>query len=107
MRAIRYVARRVLAPALAATLVVFPAYADGRAAAGRGDVTLESLAIVVPPGEDRAVSFTNGRSAFYYTQARRNDHPEHAAYAGFNLEGRHVVGEHRLVVDGVELDPAT
>ena len=46
-------------------------------------VSLDSLAIPVSAKENRAVSFTNKRSAFYYTQTHRNDHPEHT----FNAAG--------------------
>ena len=68
-------------------------------------VPLESLAMAVDAAENRAVSFTNKRSAFYYTQTHRNDHPEHAYFRGFNIAGRRVFSDYRLKVDGAYLDP--
>ena len=56
---------------------------------------------------NRAVSFTNHRSAFYYTQTHVNDHPEHAWFRGFNIAGRRVFSDYGLTVDGVALDPAS
>ena len=68
-------------------------------------VKLDSLAIPVSADENRAVSFTNKRSAFYYTQTHRNDHPEHAYFRGFNIAGRRIFSDYRLVVAGTALDP--
>jgi uncharacterized protein YfaS (alpha-2-macroglobulin family) len=65
-----------------------------------GVVTLDSLAIPVSAVENRAVSFTNKRSAYYYTQTHRNDHPEHAYFRGFNIAGRRIFSDYRLTVDG-------
>jgi hypothetical protein len=70
-------------------------------------VQLEDLAIDVTPLENRAVSFTNKVAAYYYTQTHRNEHPEHAWFRGLNIAGRRIFNDHRLVVDGVVLDPAT
>ncbi len=70
-------------------------------------VTLDSLAIPVSASENRAVSFTNKRSAFYYTQTHRNDHPEHAFFRGFNIAGRRIFSDYRLSVAGTALDPQT
>jgi glycogen debranching enzyme len=70
-----------------------------------GAVTLDSLAIPVSAEENRAVSFTNKRSAFYYTQTHRNDHPEHAYFRGFNIAGRRIFSDYRLTVAGKALDP--
>ncbi len=72
-----------------------------------GAVTLDSLAIPVSAEENRAVSFTNKRSAFYYTQTHRNDHPEHAYFRGFNIAGRRIFSDYRLTVAGEALDPQT
>ncbi|MBK6350911.1 MAG: hypothetical protein IPF50_14440 [Proteobacteria bacterium] len=72
-----------------------------------GAVTLDSLAIPVSAEENRAVSFTNKRSAFYYTQTHRNDHPEHAYFRGFNIAGRRVFSDYWLIVAGAALDPQT
>jgi len=71
----------------------------------RPGVALESLAIPVSLAENRAVSFTNKRSAYYYTQTHRNDHPEHAWFRGLNIAGRRVFNDYQLLVDGVALDP--
>jgi len=68
---------------------------------------LDSLGIPVSANENRAVSFTNKRSAFYYTQTHRNDHPEHAFFRGFNSAGRRIFSDYRLIVAGAGLDPQT
>jgi glycogen debranching enzyme len=70
-------------------------------------VSLDSLAIPVSAEENRAVSFTNKRSAFYYTQTHRNDHPEHAFFRGFNIAGRRIFSDYRLIGAGTTLDPQT
>ena len=72
-----------------------------------GVVTLDSLAIPVSADENRAVSFTNKQSAYYYTQTHRNDHPEHAYFRGFNIAGRRIFSDYRLIVAGEALDPQT
>ena len=72
----------------------------------RTRITLDSLAIDVGRDENRAVSFTNRRSAFYYTQTHRNDHPEHAWFRGFSIAGRRVFSDYRVSVGGEALDPA-
>lgn len=71
------------------------------------DVQLEDLAIGVTAAENRAVSFTNKASAYYYTQTHHNDHVEHAWFRGLNIAGRRIFNGHQLLVDGVVLDPAT
>jgi glycogen debranching enzyme len=72
----------------------------------RETARLDALAVTVPAGANRAVSFTNHRSAFYYTQTHVNDHPEHSWFRGFNVAGRRMFGDYRVTVDGVQLDPA-
>ena len=72
-----------------------------------GAVTLDSLAIPVSAEENRAVSFTNKRSAYYYTQTHRNEHPEHAHFRGFNIAGRRIFSDYWLIVAGAALDPQT
>jgi glycogen debranching enzyme len=67
---------------------------------------LKELAVPVSPGDNRAVSFTNKQSAYYYTQTHRNSHPEHAWYRGLNIAGRRVFNDYHLIVDGTTLDPA-
>jgi glycogen debranching enzyme len=69
-------------------------------------VTLKELAVPVSPGDNRAVSFTNKQSAYYYTQTHRNSHPEHAWFRGLNIAGRRVFNDYHLIVDGTALDPA-
>ncbi len=71
----------------------------------RTRVTLDSLSIDVGRDENRAVSFTNRRSAFYYTQTHRNDHPEHAWFRGFSIAGRRVFSDYRVSIGGEALDP--
>jgi glycogen debranching enzyme len=68
---------------------------------------LDSLAIPVSAAENRAVSFTNKRSAFYYTQTHRNDHAEHAYFRGFNIAGRRIFSDYQLLAAGKPLDPQT
>jgi glycogen debranching enzyme len=70
-------------------------------------VTLESLAVPVTRVENRAVSFTNKGSAYFYTQTHRNDHVEHAWFRGLNIAGRRVFSDYELVSQGAILDPAT
>lgn len=72
----------------------------------RSYATLDDLAVTVTPGANRAVSFTNHRSAFYYTQTHVNDHPEHAWFRGFNIAGRRVFNDYRITVAGQALEPA-
>ena len=72
-----------------------------------GSASLATLAVPVSRAENRAVSFTNKRSAYYYTQTHRNDHPEHAYFRGFNIAGRRVFSEYRIRIDGQPLDPQT
>jgi glycogen debranching enzyme len=66
---------------------------------------LQDLAIHVPGGTNRQVSYTNKRSAYYYTQTARNDHPEHAWFRGFNIAGRRIFNDVAVVVRGKVLDP--
>ncbi len=73
----------------------------------RGDVTLASLTVPVAAEDNRAVVFTNKRSAYYYTQTHRNTHVEHAAFRGFHIAGRGIFSEYRLSVNGTALDPST
>jgi hypothetical protein len=83
------------------------AHADGAPTLPeRTRITLDSLAIDVGRDENRAVSFTNRRSAFYYTQTHRNDHPEHAWFRGLSIAGRRVFSDYRVSVGGEALDPA-
>ncbi len=70
-------------------------------------VSLDSLAIPVSAQQNRAVSFTNKRSAYYYTQTHHNDHPEHAYFRGFNIAGRRIFSDYQVFVDGTMLDPQT
>jgi len=73
----------------------------------RPQVILEDLAVPVSAGDNRAVSFTNKQSAYYYTQTHRNNHPEHAWFRGFNIAGRHVFNDYQITVNGAVLDPFT
>lgn len=103
-------ARSAVFPALLGILVgsTLPhAAAQHRADPARPPVTLARLAIPVSRAENRAVSLTNGRSAYFYTQTHRNDHPEHAWFRGLNLAGRRVFNDYHVTVNGAPLDPAT
>jgi glycogen debranching enzyme len=72
----------------------------------RPSPTLESLELPVMRAANRAVSFTNRRSAFYYTQTHVNDHPEHAWFRGLSIAGRRIFSDYRITVAGEVLDPA-
>ena len=83
-----------------------PAGAPGVGDTTAANPTLDDLSIPVTAAENRPVSFTNKRSAYFYTQTHRNDHPEHAWFRGLNIAGRRIFNDYRLVVRGVALDPA-
>lgn len=68
-------------------------------------VAVDTLSMPVSAAENRAVSFTNKRSAFYYTQTHRNDHPEHGYFRGFNIAGRRIFSEYRLYAGEQLLEP--
>ena len=70
-------------------------------------VPAQSLAVTVVRAENRAVSYTNKRSAFYYTQTHVNDHPEHAYFRGLNIAGRRIFSDYTLRHGGKLLDPRT
>jgi glycogen debranching enzyme len=70
-------------------------------------VSLDELATQVTAEENRAVSFTNKRSAYYYTQTHLNDHPEHAWFRGLNIAQRRVFSGYELSVDGARLATET
>jgi glycogen debranching enzyme len=72
----------------------------------RAAPTLDSLAVPVARASNRAVSFTNRRSAFYYTQTHVNEHPEHAWFRGLSIAGRRIFSDYQITVDGEALDPA-
>ena len=103
--------RTLSAPAcIAATVLLAACHAMPERATSSptaGVVTLDSLAVTVSAEENRAVSFTNKRSAFYYTQTHRNDHPEHAFFRGFNIAGHRIFSDDPLLVAGKTLDPQT
>jgi glycogen debranching enzyme len=98
----------VLPSAIVGTPVGNAAPADLRAPAlpDRTAPTLDGLAVPVARTANRAVSFTNRRSAFYYTQTHVNDHPEHAWFRGLSIAGRRIFSDYRITVSGVTLDPA-
>ena len=95
------------ARALLVVLASTQAFADGvPSLPERARVTLDSLAVEVDRDANRAVSFTNRRSAFYYTQTHSNDHPEHAWFRGFSIAGRRVFSDYRVSAGEETLDPA-
>jgi glycogen debranching enzyme len=98
----------VLASAIAGTPAGNAAPADSSAPSlpDRSAPTLESLEVTVTRAANRAVSFTNRRSAFYYTQTHVNDHPEHAWFRGLSIAGRRIFSDYRIAVAGEVLDPA-
>ncbi len=107
-------ARARLAPRPFSWLLAFYATLAGCATAARHsptvpppqDVPMRLLAIPVSAAENRPVSFTNKRSAYYYTQTHRNDNPEHAWFRGLNIAGRRVFNDYQVLVGGAPLDPA-
>jgi len=72
----------------------------------REAVSLDSLAIPVSAAENRPVSFTNKRSAYFYTQSHVNDHAEHAGFSGLNIAQQRIFAGYDIRVDGRRLDPA-
>lgn len=107
--------RRACCIAAVATTLVAVAAASGCAGAptvtpdplpSRPAVRLDALGIPVTAAENRPVSYTNKRSAYFYTQTHRNDHPEHAWFAGFNLAQRRIFSGYEVSIAGVPLDPA-
>jgi len=71
----------------------------------RAAPNLDDLAVTVQRNANRAVSFTNRRSAFYYTQTHVDDHPEHAWFRGLSIAGRRIFSDYRIVIAGEVLDP--
>ena len=67
-------------------------------------VDLDDLAIAVTATENRPISFTNKRAAYYYTQTHRNDHPEHAWFRGLNIAKRRIFSGYELSIDDRRLD---
>lgn len=98
----------VLPSALAGTPAGNAVVAESRAPAlpDRPEPMLDELAVAVTRTANRAVSFTNRRSAFYYTQTHVNDHPEHAWFRGLSIAGRRIFSDYRIAVAGEVLDPA-
>jgi len=70
----------------------------------RVEVQLETLGIPVTAAENRPVSFTNKRSAYFFTQTHRNDHEEYRGFAGFNVAQRRIFAGYELTVGGRPLD---
>jgi len=68
-------------------------------------VGLSTLGIEVSAAENRPVSFTNKRSAYFYTQSHRNDHEEYAGFSGFNIAQRRAFAGYVTEADGKALDP--
>ena len=101
--------RRIAIVALAACALALPAATPLLAASSAHATRViapEQMALPVPRAANRAVVFSNKRSAFYYTQTHRNDHPEHAYFRGFNIAGRRVFNDYTLSIDGRTLDPS-
>jgi len=97
----------VLAAGVLALAWATPGAASPAAAAtAERVVPPDGLALTVTRAENRAVVYTNKRSAFYYTQTHRNDHPEHAHFRGYNIAGRRVFNDYTLSIDGRPLDPS-
>lgn len=67
--------------------------------------TVNDLGMAVTPEQNRPVSFTNKRSAYWYTQTHENNHPEHTWFQGMNIAQKRVFAGYQLLVDGIPLDP--
>lgn len=67
-------------------------------------IDINHMAVDVSRIENRPVSFTNKRSAYYYTQTHANNHPEHTWFAGFNVGQKRLFAGYQLFVDGKALD---
>lgn len=73
------------------------------AAPAFADDTLGGLSIQSSREQNRKVSFSNKRSAFFYTQTHANDAPEHAYFRGFNLAGRRIFNDYAIDCGDVAL----
>jgi hypothetical protein len=70
-------------------------------------ILLEDMGIEVSAKDNRPVSFTNKRSAYFYTQTHSNDHQEHSWYNGLNLAQARLFAGYLLKYQGQLLDPQT
>lgn len=69
-----------------------------------GTSMLDDMKIFVPKEANRAISFTNKESAFYFTQSHYTDHPEHAYFEGWNIAKRRILQGYNLYEGGRRLD---
>lgn len=65
---------------------------------------LDQLKISVTEDQNRAISFTNKESAYYYTQSHYNDHKEHAYFEGLTISQTKVFDGYNLFINGKECD---
>lgn len=65
---------------------------------------LEELKVDLAPGQNRAISFTNKESAYYYTQSHVNDHSEHNWFKGMNVSQNRVFAGYELYSGDTKLD---
>ncbi|MFP4547613.1 MAG: amylo-alpha-1,6-glucosidase [Fidelibacterota bacterium] len=65
---------------------------------------LDNMKIPVSASENRPVSFTNKKAAYYYTQSHVNDHPEWAWFEGLNIAKKKIFHGYELFVSGDQLD---
>ena len=57
-------------------------------------------------GANPQVAYSNKRSAFFATQALRNDHPQHAWFRGCNIAGKRLYHYVSVQIDGITLEPS-
>ncbi|UOR05296.1 hypothetical protein MUN82_20475 [Hymenobacter aerilatus] len=66
---------------------------------------LDQLALDVPPAENRAFSFTDKQSGYYYATTHANE--QSAWHAGWNIATHRVLHDYAVQVDGALLDRQT
>ena len=69
-------------------------------------VDISTMRLELPRGANPQVAYTNKRSAFFQTQALRNDHPEHAWFRGYNIAGKRLFQDVSVQIEGINLDPS-
>lgn len=65
---------------------------------------LDQMKIWVPKDENRAISFTNKKAAYYYTQSHEANHPEHAWFEGLNIAKKRIFSGYELFIQDSLLD---
>lgn len=66
--------------------------------------SLDYMKIFVTKNENRSVSFTNKKSAFYYTQTHLANHLEYSWFEGFNISQNRIFSGYNLFADNNKLN---